>query len=119
MEAGEIPSGRYWLPSFQRSYVWDSDRIRSLLDSIFRNIPIGSIILWKPSAPDAREVDPTAVPLMNVERPAAREPHLVIDGQQRLTSLLLVFNGWCIQRGENGRPVSRDSISYEPRRDRF
>jgi len=33
----EIPSGKYWLPSFQRHYVWDSDNIKELLDSIVQN----------------------------------------------------------------------------------
>lgn len=119
MDPGEIPSGRYWLPSFQREFVWDADRIRQLLDSIFRNYPIGSVILWKPSSRNATEVDPTAVPLMNVASPVSREPHLVIDGQQRLTSLLLVFNGWRLQRGTDGKSVSCAPIAYEPGRDRF
>jgi hypothetical protein len=119
MGKAEIGSGRYWLPSFQRLYKWESDKIRSLLDSMFRNYPIGSIILWKPSARNAPEVDPTAIPLMKVAEPVAREPLLIIDGQQRLTSLLLLFNDWHIERGENETPISREAIAYEPGRDRF
>ena len=45
----EVNSGKFFLPSFQRQYVWDEDDIRDLIDSLINNYPIGTIILWKPS----------------------------------------------------------------------
>lgn len=116
MDKGEIPSGRYWLPSFQRSYVWDSDKIKELLDSIFRNYPIGSVMLWRPSSRTVSDIDPTAVPLMDTGD-SSPEPHFIIDGQQRITSLLLMFNGWHIER--NKSVVKCDPISYDPTRGIF
>lgn len=116
MDKGEIPSGRYWLPSFQRSYVWDSDKIKELLDSIFRNYPIGSVMLWRPSSRTVSDIDPTAVPLMDISN-SSPEPHFIIDGQQRITSLLLMFNGWHIER--NKSVVKCDPISYDPTRGIF
>lgn len=111
MGEGEIPSGRYWLPSFQRSYVWDSGKIKELLDSIFHNYPIGSVILWRPSSRAVSDIDPTAVPLIDVGN-NSQEPHFIIDGQQRMTSLLLLFHGWRI--GRSGSEVKCDPISYDP-----
>ena len=116
MDVGEIPSGRYWLPSFQRSYVWDSDKIKELLDSIFKNYPIGSVILWRPSSQVAADLDPTAVPLVDTGL-ISQEPHFIIDGQQRITSLVLLFNGCRITRG--GNKVMCDPIAYDPNSDTF
>jgi len=41
----ELQSGKFFLPSFQRQYVWDEDDIKDLLDSIVLNYPIGTVIL--------------------------------------------------------------------------
>lgn len=116
MGKSEIPSGRYWLPSFQRDYVWDPDKIKDLLDSIFHNYPIGSVILWRPSSRDISDIDPTAAPLVDTGN-SSPEPHFIIDGQQRITSLLLIFNSWRIER--NGGVIERNPISYDPTSDSF
>ncbi|GEM_PF-567223 len=116
MGEGEILSGRYWLPSFQRSYVWDSGKIKDFLDSIFHNYPIGSVILWCPSSRVVSDIDQTAVPLMDIGN-NSQEPHFIIDGQQRITSLLLMFNSWRIER--NGKEIKCDPISYDPIKNLF
>lgn len=94
----------YYLPAFQRDYVWDEDDVKSLIDSIIRGYPIGAIILWKPSSKGFIKEDPFAVPLVDSTKENGGEYYYVIDGQQRLTSLLLLFNGWRISR--NGRDIT-------------
>ena len=113
----EIPSGKYWLPSFQRQYVWDADNIKELLDSIVRNYPIGATILWKPSAEVASDIDPTSVPILDGPPSSTKDRYFVIDGQQRATSLLLLFNDWTIMRG--GEKITCDPIAYDPASDKF
>ncbi|MDD4995033.1 MAG: DUF262 domain-containing protein [Patescibacteria group bacterium] len=113
----EIPSGRYWLPSFQRQYVWDADNVKELLDSIVRNYPIGATILWKPSPEVASDIDPTSVPLVDSAPSNTTDRYFVIDGQQRTTSLLLLFNDWAVVRG--GERITCDPIAYDPTSDKF
>jgi len=104
------------LPSFQRQYVWDEDDIRDLIDSIINNYPIGTIILWKPSKCYS-EIDPFSKPLIDVKQ-KSREIFYIIDGQQRLTSLLLLFNGWKILR--DGKEIKcKVPISYHPTTKKF
>jgi hypothetical protein len=113
----ELNSGKYFLPSFQRQYVWDEDDIKDLIDSIIKNYPIGTIILWKPSSASLSEIDPFSKPLMDVRESNHKETFYVIDGQQRLTSLLLLLNNWEIRR--DGEKIRCESISYNPSNKRF
>lgn len=111
----EVNSGKYFLPSFQRQYVWDEDDIKDLIDSIINNYPIGTIILWKPSSASLSEIDPFSRPLVDLSTTNKKTSEIfyVIDGQQRLTSLLLLFNDWKITR--NGEPIKIEvPISYNP-----
>jgi len=96
----ELESGKFYLPSFQRRWIWDEDDIKTLFDSIINSLPIGVIILWKPSIVSPDKTDPFSIPLINVERKESNEMFYVIDGQQRLTSLLLLFNNWKFQRAK-------------------
>jgi hypothetical protein len=113
----EIPSGKYWLPSFQRQYVWDADNIKELLDSIVHNYPIGAAILWKPSPEVASDIDPTSAPLLDSAPSNTKDRYFVIDGQQRTTSLLLLFNDWGVTRG--GEKITCDPIAYDPASNKF
>ncbi len=99
-----LEKDNYYLPAFQRDYVWDEDDVKSLIDSILRGYPIGAIILWKPSSKDFIRDDPFSVPLTDAVGENGGDYYYVIDGQQRLTSLLLLFNGWRIPR--NGKEIS-------------
>lgn len=113
----ELNLGKYFLPSFQRQYVWDENDIKDLIDSIIKNYPIGTIILWKPSTASISEIDPFSKPLVDVGESTHREVFYVIDGQQRLTSLLLLLNNWEIERG--GDKITSNPISYNPANKRF
>jgi len=114
----ELESGKYILPSFQRQYVWDEDDIKDLIDSIINNYPIGTIILWKPSNPSLTEIDPFSKPLIDTDSKKPTETFYVIDGQQRLTSLLLLFKNWELFRG--GEKIKCEiPIAYNPTNKKF
>ncbi len=86
----DIVQGKIQLPDFQRGWVWDDEHIRSLLISIARAFPVGAIMLLE-NGGDARfkvrpveGIDPSKASPEKVEK-------LVLDGQQRLTSLTQVL----------------------------
>jgi hypothetical protein len=96
MKLGEIKDMVFreeWvLPPFQRGYVWDEEvKIREFLESVFFDWPTGSIILWTPS-PEDEDV----VKKRKLETKVGGTPlHLweyIIDGQQRITTLLRALN---------------------------
>lgn len=97
---GMIERGELRLPEMQRRYVWRSTRVRDLLDSLYRGYPSGAILLW--------ETDED-VPLQDFSIEQKGNPYnstrLLLDGQQRLTSLSAVIRGGpVIVRGRR-RPI--------------
>src|SRR6266545_4324862 len=85
---GMIERGELRLPEMQRRYVWKSTRVRDLMDSLYRGYPSGTILLW--------ETD-EKVPLQDFSIAQNANPwggtKLLLDGQQRLTSLSAVIRG--------------------------
>jgi hypothetical protein len=88
----------YFLPTLQREFVWDSKRICKLFDSLMRGYPISSFLLWK-VPPEARQdleiykfLDSVSELGKRNERTrvfGVSELTFVLDGQQRLTSILV------------------------------
>ena len=80
-----IDNGRMALPQFQRGYVWNGNQVRALMDSMYRRHPVGSLLAWN-TEPDedvvrsGQELAPGAV-------------QLLLDGQQRITSLYGIIRG--------------------------
>ena len=116
--------GRLRMPSFQRKFRWEAADRRELLDSIYRGYPVGTLLLWK-NPPIDTEV---GRPLDGVATArASGEQYLVVDGQQRLTTLwealgrkprpkeaALVFD---MQREEVlTRPLTPDELEPRPPR---
>jgi hypothetical protein len=80
-----IDEGKMQLPDFQRGWVWDDDRIRSLLASIAVSFPIGAVMLLETGGEGVR-FKPR--PVQGANFPHGKEPEtLILDGQQRFTSL--------------------------------
>jgi len=114
--------GRLRMPSFQRAFRWEIEDRRALLDSIYRGYPVGTLLLWK-NPPSATEVG-RPLGMVDVAKPQG-DRYLVIDGQQRLTTLweglgrapapgevALVFD---IEREEVvSRPLTPDEIEGRP-----
>jgi hypothetical protein len=80
-----IDSGHMALPEFQRGYVWNRDQVRGLFDSLYRRHPVGGLLVW------ATESN-TAVHRGNITL-AAGVVKLLLDGQQRMTSVYGVVRG--------------------------
>ena len=82
----EIENGRIQLPDFQRGWVWDDYRIRSLLASLSQSFPMGSVLTLEAGSPDIRfKTRPIegVNSISNMDEPNT----LILDGQQRLTAL--------------------------------
>jgi hypothetical protein len=81
----QIESGSMQLPDFQRGWVWDDERIRSLLASVAVSFPIGAVMLLETGGEGVR-FKPR--PVQGSPVPNGKEPDtLILDGQQRFTSL--------------------------------
>jgi hypothetical protein len=80
-----IDGGHMALPEFQRGYVWNRDQVRGLLDSLYRRNPVGGLLVWGTESKTAvhRGEGPLAPGVVK----------LLLDGQQRMTSLYGVVRG--------------------------
>ncbi|MFA5608487.1 MAG: DUF262 domain-containing protein [Leucobacter sp.] len=87
-----VETGELRLPEMQREYVWRATRVRDLLDSLYRGYPSGVILAWESDEPIAtRDFAVDAAEVSGVR------PRLLLDGQQRLTSLSAVLRGKQVQ----------------------
>lgn len=92
--------GELRLPEIQRHYVWRATRVRDLLDSLYRGYPSGSILMWETDEPV-----PTREGAVQQDSSAFLGRKLLLDGQQRLTSLAAVINGEPVQVRGRKRPI--------------
>jgi Protein of unknown function DUF262 len=97
---GMIQRGELRLPEMQRRYVWKSTRVRDLMDSPYRGYPPRTILLWESDE---------GVPLQKFSIAQTANPfhttRLLLDGQQRLTSLSAVIRGEPIEVRGRRRPI--------------
>ncbi len=80
-----IDSGHVALPEFQRGYVWNRDQVRSLMDSLYHEHPVGSLLVWVTNADGVIHRGDADL--------AAGAVKLLLDGQQRITSLYGIIRG--------------------------
>jgi hypothetical protein len=92
--------GELRLPEIQRHYVWRATQVRNLLDSLYRGYPSGSILMWETDEPV-----PTRDFAIDQDTTAFAGRKLLLDGQQRLTSLTAVLNGDPINVRGRKRPI--------------
>lgn len=96
-----VARGELRLPEMQRRYVWPATRVRDLLDSLYRGYPSGTILVW--------ETDQEATPMRDLAvsqgKNAFMTQKLLLDGQQRLTSLCAVVNGEPVSVRNRKRPI--------------
>lgn len=110
----DITKGKIQLPDFQRGWVWDDSHIRSLLVSVAKSFPVGAVMLLETGGE-------TRFQLRGVEGvtpapdPAAAE-QLILDGQQRLTTLtqVLALNAAVTTRTDKGKPIERHYYWHIP-----
>jgi hypothetical protein len=82
-----IDIGDIGLPDIQRPFVWPNSKVRDLFDSMYRGFPVGYLLFWENGIAKGAKQIGTSAKQHNV---ASR---LIVDGQQRLTSLFAVFRG--------------------------
>ena len=81
----QIDSGAIALPVFQRGFVWNRGQVRELMTSLYRGHPVGSLLFWETKSDSAR---------VRGEGPIqAGTANLLLDGQQRVTSLYGLIRG--------------------------
>ena len=85
---GMIERGELRLPEMQRRYVWRATRVRDLLDSLYRGYPSGGILVW-----ETDEQQPSRDLSVTQQSSPFAGHKLLLDGQQRLTSLSAVLRG--------------------------
>ena len=89
------------LPEMQRRYVWTATRVRDLLDSLYRGYPSGTILVWETD--DSIETRDLAI--APTENPTTSQKLLLLDGQQRITSLASVLSGEPVMVRGRRRPI--------------
>ncbi len=82
-----IEIGDIALPDIQRPFVWSNAKVRDLFDSMYRGFPVGYFLFWENVGSGATKQIGVGTKQHNVAR------LLIVDGQQRLTSLFAVFRG--------------------------
>jgi hypothetical protein len=103
----DIHAGDMQLPDFQRGWVWDDEHIRSLIASVSLSYPIGAVMLLQTGG-DGAQFQPRPVEGATVD-PRKKPDYLILDGQQRMTSLYLaLLSGRPVPtRTEKGQPIER------------
>jgi hypothetical protein len=111
----DVDKGNIKIPVFQREFVWTDEQIMSLLDSIYRGYPVGSLLLWatKERLKHERNVGGFRLP----ETPEDYPVNYVLDGQQRLTTLYGVFNSDAAT--DDHELASRFAVCFVPATEEF
>lgn len=81
----DIDRGEIGLPDIQRPFVWKPAKVRDLFDSMYRGFPVGYLLFWANPSGGSRQI--------GTSRKQAVPDLLIVDGQQRLTSLYAVLRG--------------------------
>jgi hypothetical protein len=111
----------YFLPAIQRPYVWQPDQIIALFDSLLKGYPISSFLFWeiKPERRSDWEIYKFIENFRfgdthnDMAEPDGREVVLVLDGQQRLTSLLIGLRGTFTVKSKYRRRNNPDAWSTQ------
>jgi len=96
----KVERGELQLPEMQREYVWRATRVRDLFDSLYRGYPSGVILAWESD----EQVATRSFAIETEQKPSIR-PLLLLDGQQRITSLSAVLRGKPVSVRGNKKPV--------------
>ena len=100
-----VKSGEVAIPEIQRPFVWDSTKVRNLLDSLYQGYPVGYLVVWR---------NPT-VKLKDGTLSAGKR--ILIDGQQRITALMAALLGHEVLTKDY--QIVRIRIAFNPLENRF
>ena len=97
----KVQRGELTLPEMQRRYVWPATRVRDLLDSLYRGYPSGTILVWETD----EEMPTRELAVKSTRKPTTSQKLLLLDGQQRVTSLSAVLGGEPVHVRNRRRPI--------------
>jgi len=100
-----VKAGEIAIPEIQRPFVWDSSKVRDLMDSLYQGYPVGYLIAWK--NPDVRLKD----------RSKSEGKKIMIDGQQRITALMAAILGQYVINSTYERVKIK--IAFHPVEEKF
>lgn len=106
----DVASGQIRLPDLQRPFVWTNAKVRDLIDSMYRGYPVGELMFWA-------HHDTSHTKQIGAGVKTQEGTMQVIDGQQRLTSLVAVVKGQQIWREDYTK--ERIRIAFNPMTGRF
>lgn len=117
-------NGGFWLPNIQRPFVWREDQIERLFDSIMREYPISTLLVWRTKSRIRRRkfIDnyKNTIRLTDFYVPEDDKTKLlVLDGQQRLQSLFIGLKGSYEKRELYFNVLSGDLVAPEDVRYKF
>ncbi len=120
----ESDGGGWWLPNIQRPFVWSEEQIERLFDSIMRQYPISTLLVWKTRSEIKRRrfIDnyKHSLRLTDFYVPSdTKLKRLVLDGQQRLQSLYIGLKGSYEGRELHFHALSGDLVAPEDIRFKF
>ena len=114
----QIEQGTLRIPRFQRAFIWDRARVRKLFDSMVKEYPIGTLFFWEAPAEYnhfLRNVEALQQPALETQRSYT----LILDGQQRLTSIYAVVKGLTVDDEDFGRLVIDLNVEDAHEQDSF
>jgi len=97
----KVQRGELTLPEMQRRYVWTATRVRDLLDSLYRGYPSGIILVWETD----EEIATRELAVKASKNPTTSQKLLLLDGQQRITSLSAILSGEMVHVRNRKRPI--------------
>lgn len=97
----KVQRGELTLPEMQRRYVWPATRVRDLLDSLYRGYPSGTILVWETD----EEMPTRELAVRATRTPTTSQKMLLLDGQQRVTSLSAILGGEPVHVRNRKRPI--------------
>ena len=115
-EALDQVNRRYFLPAIQRPFVWSPAQVLALFDSLLKGYPISSFMFWSLNSETKAEVriykfieNYRPKGLSESAAPDGRDVVLVLDGQQRLTALLIGLRGTFAEKEKHARRANPDA----------
>lgn len=101
----DIKTGNIAIPEMQRPFVWDSSKVRDLIDSLYQGFPVGYVIVWQ--NPDVKLKDGTL----------SLGKKVLIDGQQRITAMAAAIVGQEVL--DDHYKWKRIAIAFNPLEEKF
>ena len=106
----DVALGRIGLPEIQRPFVWKNNKVRDLFDSMYKGYPVGYFLFWENGVVDAGRA-------IGVDGKQLSPQLVIVDGQQRLTSLYAVIKGIPVVRDNYENELIR--IAFNPLEEKF